>query len=195
MQDIVKTDATYADLEAVPEHLHLVAELINGKLVTHPRPIGRHGRVHTRMISVFGPPFMEGLGGPGGWELMTEPELHFGRNVTVPEIAGWRVERIDPVASPHPLDVAKIRLVPDWVCEVLSPSTEKYDRGEKQGIYGDAGVQHLWLVDPRLHLLEAYALDGDRWKMIGSWNDDAVVRIAPFDAFEFRLGRIWPPRT
>lgn len=191
MQDIVKRNATYADLEAVPPHL--VAEILHGQLVTHPRPTGGHARVHTRLIGVLAPPFCEGLSGPGGWEILTEPELHFGSEVTVPELAGWRLERVPVPPAANPLVVAKIRLVPDWVCEVLSPSTEKYDRGDKREIYADAGVKHLWLVDPRIDVLEVFELTGGKWSLIHTWTGDVAANIPPFDAIEFRLGRIWPP--
>ena len=192
MQEFDEHNATYADLEAVPEDRHLVAELVNGRLVTHPRPTGRHGRVHTRLISVLGQPFMESLGGTGGWEIITEPELHFGRNVTVPEIAGWRIERFDQDASPHPLDPVKITLVPDWVCEILSPSTEGYDRDEKQDIYGGAGVNYLWVVAPVAQALETYELVAGEWVHRQTYSGDIDVRIPPFDALEFRFSRIWP---
>lgn len=193
MQETVKRNATYADLEAVPPHL--VAEILYGKLVTHPRPTGGHARSHTRLIGVLEPPFCEALGGPGGWEILTEPELHFDAEVTVPELAGWRLERVPVPPAPNPLVVAKIRLVPDWVCEVLSPSTEKYDRGDKREIYADAGVKHLWLVDPRIELIEVFELASGRWSLVHTWTGDVVVRAPPFDALDIRLGRIWPPST
>ena len=192
MQEMVKHNATYADLEAVPEHLHLVAELLNGKLVTHPRPTGNHGRVHFKLSGVLGPPFGEGLGGPGGWEFVTEPELHIGTAVTVPELAGWRIERLPLPPLPDSLAPVKISLVPDWICEVLSPSTEKYDRGDKRQIYAEAGVRHLWFVDPRILVLEVFELSAGSWRLVRTWTDDDVVRALPFDALEFRLGRIWP---
>lgn len=190
MQESVKRRATYADLEAAPPHL--VAELLHGELVTHPQPTGLHSHAHFRLGSVLGPPFDEGIGGPGGWRFLTEPELHMGNDVVVPELAGWRQERI-PASGPDPLAPVKIRLVPDWVCEVLSPSTERYDRCEKREIYGEAGVAHLWLVDPRVQVVEAFVLVGGHWRLDGTYTGDALVRICPFDALEFRLGRLWPP--
>ena len=187
MQDTIERRATYADLEAVPEHL--VAEILHGKLVTHPRPAPPHAEVHFVLASVLGGPFREGIGGPGGWRFLTEPELHLGDDVAVPELAGWRLERM-----PDLPETAYIELPPDWVCEVLSPSTEKYDRGDKRQIYADAGVRHLWLVDPRVELLEVFELIDGRWTLLGTYQVDAPVRAAPFDAVEFRLGRLWPIR-
>ncbi len=191
MQDNLKRRATYADLEAVPPHL--VAELLFGELVTHPRPTGRHSEVHFKLGSVLGGPFGEGLGGPGGWRFLTEPELHLDDDIAVPELAGWRVERIPGPPAPDPLSPVKITLRPDWVCEVLSPRTEKYDRGDKREIYAAAGVAHLWLVDPRIELIEVFALDGGRWRLLGTHAGAATVRAAPFDAIELALARIWPP--
>lgn len=187
-----KDRATYADLEAVPPHL--VAEILRGRLVTHPRPTGRHSRSHFRLGNVLGGPFDEGIGGPGGWYFLTEPELHLGGDVCVPELAGWRVERIPPPPAPDPLALVKIKLAPDWVCEILSPSTERYDRQEKREIYAEAGIGHLWLVDQRIQLVEAFALREGAWELIGTFSGDVAVRIAPFNAVEIALGRIWPRR-
>ena len=191
MQETLTRRATYADLEEVPPHL--VAEILVGRLVTHPRPTGRHSSVHFRLGNVLGAIFEIGLGGPGGWRFLTEPELHMGGDVAVPELAGWRNEHIPGPPAPDPLERVKIRLAPDWVCEILSPSTEKYDRNEKREIYASAGVKHLWLVDPRIELLEVFALSTGRWTLVHTFANDDAVRVVPFEAGAFRLGRIWPP--
>lgn len=192
MQEKVERRATYVDLEAVPPLL--VAELIGGQLVTHPRPTGQHSHSHFRLGSVLGPPLDEAIDGPGGWRFLTEPELHLGDEVTVPELAGWRVDRIPGPPAPDPLSPVKIELVPDWVCEVLSPSTEKYDRHEKRDIYAAAGIGHLWLVDPRLSMVEAFVLRDGTWQLAGTFSGDGRVRIPPFEVIEFSLGRLWPPQ-
>ena len=185
MQDIVERKATYADLEAVPPHL--VAEILRGKLVTHPRPVPRHAEVHFGLSTELGGPFRNGIGGPGGWRFLTEPELHLGEEVAVPELAGWHLERMPALPT-----TAYIVLAPDWVCEILSPSTEKYDRGAKREIYAEAGVKHLWLVDPRVQCLEVFELSGGRWVLMGTHQADAKVRAVPFDAIEIELARLWP---
>lgn len=187
-----KDRATYADLEAVPPHL--VAEILRGRLVTHPRPTGRHSRSHFKLGGVLDQRFDRDGDGPGGWYFLTEPELHLGGDVCVPELAGWRVEHIPPPPAPDPLAPVKIRLVPDWVCEILSPSTEKHGRQEKREIHAEAGIGHLWLVDQRIQLVEAFALRAGAWELAGTFSGDAAVRIAPFDAVEIVLGRIWPRR-
>lgn len=185
MAEITDRPATYADLEAVPPHL--VAELLRGRLVTHPRPAPPHAEVHFCLSAVLGGPFRNGIGGPGGWRFLTEPELHLGDDVAVPELAAWRLARM-----PDLPDTAYIELAPDWACEVLSKSTEKYDRGEKREIYAEAGVQHLWLVDPRIELLEVFELINGHWSLRNTFTASAPVRSAPFDAIEFPLSLLWP---
>ena len=183
----LKNVATYADLEAVPPHF--VAELLRGRLVTHPRPAPPNAEVHFSLGGVLSGPFRNGIGGPGGWRFLTEPELHMGDDVTVPELAAWRLERM-----PELPDTAHIELSPDWVCEVLSKSTEKYDRGDKREIYAEAGVEFLWLIDPRIELLEAFQLVKGRWSLLKTFSAGAAVRLAPFDAIEFPLSLLWPLR-
>jgi Uma2 family endonuclease len=141
----------------------------------------------------LGGPFQRGRGGPGGWRILDEPELHFpnpqtkaGKDVLVPDLAGWRRERM-----PQLLDVAHFTLVPDWICEVLSESTEKLDREEKMPIYAREGVRWAWLVDPMKRTLEAYGLEGRLWMEGGRWSKDDLVRAAPFEAIELELGALW----
>src|SRR5688572_5797091 len=153
--------ATYADLEAVPAHL--VAEIINGELRTLPRPAPKHARASSRLGVRLGGPFDLGEGGPGGWSILDEPELHLGleQDVLVPDLAGWRLERM-----PKLPETAYFELPPDWVCEVLSPSTEADDRVDKMPIYAREGVRHVWLIDPILQTLEVFVLVAERrWMM------------------------------
>lgn len=182
-----KRCATYAELEAVPPHL--VAEIIDGELVTHPRPSPRHGAAALALGGKLGDPYQfGGGGGPGGWIFIVEPELHLNSQVIVPDLAGWRRERLK---NYH--DAAFIEVAPDWICEVLSASTEQRDRTAKRRIYAEAGVAYLWLVDPRQQLLEVFLLaaDGD-WKLKGAWRSDEIVRAPPFDAISFSLADLWP---
>ena len=177
--------ATYADLEAVPDHL--VAEIIDGMLETHPRPRPRHATAAMELATELGPPFGRGRGGPGGWIFMVEPELHLGPQVVVPDLAGWRRERL--IAEPS---TAFIEIPPDWVCEILSPSTRRIDRGPKRRIYAEAGVGHLWLLDPTDGVLEAFALTGGRWLLLGTVQRGETVGLAPFDAVPFPLDDLFP---
>ncbi len=185
MADPAHRQATYADLEAVPPHL--VAELLYGSLVTHPRPAPQHAVAANALGAEITNPFQKGQGGPGGWIFMTEPELHLGQNVLVPDIAGWRRERLPSLPK-----TAWIETPPDWVCEVISPSTEYYDRGVKRDIYAAAGVLHLWLVNPVLRQLEAFQLTAGKWLLAAVVGDNDEVCLPPFDAAPFSLGLLWP---
>jgi len=184
MGDPAKRHATYEDLLAVPAHL--VAELINGALITNPRPAARHARAASSLGGELYGPFDRGKGGPGGWILLDEPELHLRGDVLVPDLAGWRRQRM-----PELPDTAAFDLAPDWVCEVLSPSTAATDRAEKMPIYAREGVPHLWLVDPLAKTLEACRLENDRWTVLGTWRDDARVRVEPFAELELELAELW----
>jgi Uma2 family endonuclease len=176
--------ATYADLEAVAPHL--VAELVDGELHASPRPALPHTRAAGRLYSQLDGPFDQGLGGPGGWLLLFEPELHLGEDVLVPDIAGWRRERMPEM--PHS---AAITLAPDWLCEVLSPSTAVLDREKKMKVYAREGVRHLWLVDPLLQALEVYGLDGGRWEPRGTHTGQTPVHAEPFTPLRLELGLLW----
>ena len=177
--------ATYADLEAVSPLL--VAEIFDGVLVTHPRLSPRQGAAASALGAYLGDAIQFGRTGPGGWVFIGEPELHLGEQVVVPDLAGWRLERLQGMP-----DLAFIAIAPDWICEVLSPSTERRDRGAKRRIYEEAGVKHLWHLDPRFQLLEVFALTGEHWLLAGSWTSDEEVRAVPFDAISFSLADLWP---
>lgn len=183
-QDAPSLPATYADLEAVPPHL--VAEIIHGQLYTHPRPRPKHARAYARLGMILGPKFDLGEGGPGGWWILDEPELHLGDDVVVPDIAGWRRQRMPQIP-----DEAFISITPDWVCEILSPSTERLDRTSKQAMYAARGVGHLWLVDPERRFIEAFALQGGQWVLTGTHFEEGKVAIPPFDAAPFELSLLW----
>lgn len=172
--------ATYADLQAVPEHL--VAEIIDGALETHPRPRPRHAVVAAELTAELVPPFGRGRGGPGGWIFMVKPELHLGTQVVVPNIAGWPRSRL-----PIEPETAFIETPPDWVCEILSPSTTRIDRGPKRRIYAEFGVGHLWLLDPTAGLLESFTLTEGTWRLDGTVQRGETVALPPFDAVPFPL--------
>lgn len=185
MAEHTKRRATYDDLEAVPPHL--VAEIIDGALVTHPRPSPRHAAATNSLLGELSGPFQKGMGGPGGWVFFDEPELHLGPHVVVPDIAGWRRERL-PV---YP-ETNYFAMAPDWVCEVLSASTEARDRGAKRRIYAEAAVGYLWIVDPRQQLLEVFELSDGEWTLKGTWLADDPVMAPPFEAISFALADLWP---
>lgn len=184
MGEPVKRRATYEDLLAVPAHR--VAEIIDGVLVTSPRPAARHAWASSSLGGELHGPFMRGRGGPGGWILLDEPELHLGADVLVPDLAGWRRERM-----PELPETSAFELAPDWVCEVLSPSTAATDRAEKMPIYARERVTNMWLVDPIARTLEVCRLEQGRWVLLATWRDDAKVRAEPFADFELDLSGLW----
>lgn len=181
--------ATYEDLMKVPDHM--VAEIIDGELVVSPRPAARHARTATRMGTDLVGPFDRppGQGGPGGWILLDEPELHLGENVIVPDLAGWRRERMPEVP-----DVPAFTLVPDWVCEILSPRSVRIDRVRKMTLYAAEGVEFFWLVDPQARTLEALRREGAAWVVASTHADQDRVRAVPFDAIELDLSSWWISR-
>ncbi|HGG59748.1 MAG TPA: Uma2 family endonuclease [Gammaproteobacteria bacterium] len=176
--------ATYEDLLQVPDNL--VAEIIHGQLHTHPRPAPKHARASSSLGMEVGSPYDKGRGGPGGWWILDEPELHLDANVLVPDLAGWKRERM-----PELPETAWFELPPDWVCEILSPSTARLDRAEKMPLYAHHGVSHLWLVDPDLKTLEAYELKAGQWLLLVTLDNDKPVSVKPFDEIEFPLSALW----
>lgn len=177
--------ATYQDVVDAPEHV--VAEIIDGVLWTHPRPAASHSEAASVLGMDIGGAFHRGRGGPGGWIILYEPELHLGHHVLVPDLAGWRRTRL-PEVPREPF----IELAPDWGCEVLSPSTALLDRRQKMRIYGEQGVPFVWLVDPVVRSLEVYARDGERYVATGTFGEDDVVRAVPFEALALELAALWP---
>jgi len=186
--DPAKRNASYEDLIAVPDHL--VAEIVAGTLHTSPRPASPHAHAASTLGMDIGSPFQRGRGGPGGWWILDEPELHLGADVLVPDLAGWRRERMPQVP-----DTAWFEMAPDWVCEVVSPSTGRLDRTAKMPAYAREGVGFAWLVDPLQHTLEVFALRDGHWVLIATHAQDERVRAQPFDAVELELGALWlrPP--
>jgi Uma2 family endonuclease len=179
-----------AAFHAVPGTM--VAEIVDGELHTMPRP----ARPHTKAASVLGGelhgPFRRGIGGPGGWVILDEPEIHLGPkpDIVVPDLAGWRRERmpdeLGPDDAPPHYDVA-----PDWICEIISPSTEALDRGKKMRIYRREGVGHAWLINPIAKTLEVYRLHARQWILVDTFEEDVVVRAEPFEALELALPVLW----
>ena len=177
--------ATYQDVLDAPAHR--VAEIVDGTLHTHPRPAMPHALASSRLGGELTGPFDRGRSGPGGWWIIDEPELHLGEEIVVPDLAGWRRERM-----PDYPDTAYVSLAPDWVCEVLSPSTRRLDLHGKRPVYAREGVGHLWLVDPADRTLEAFELRDGHWVLIAGAKDDDPISIRPFDAITFSLGDLWP---
>lgn len=183
---LVKKPATYRDLLEVPAHL--VAEILDGELYATPRPALRHAHAASVLGIEIGGPYHRGRGGPGGWWILDEPELHLQSDVVVPDLAGWRRNRLAAIP-----DAAALTLAPDWACEVISPATEGVDRGRKLAIYAREGVPHVWLVNPSSETLEILALDAGRWTLIATHVGATIVRAEPFDAIDLDLSALWSP--
>lgn len=180
--------ATYQDLLEAPAHS--VAELVHGILHSVPRPSPKHANTAIGVTDSLRGPFGRGRGGPGGWIILIEPELHLDADVLVPDIAGWRRERL-----PQLPDTAFVEMAPDWICEVLSPSTARFDRTVKLPRYAEAGVSFAWLIDPATQTLEVYERNphhaGARWLLLGAFGGDDQIRPVPFDAVPFELADLW----
>ena len=180
--------ATYQDVLDAPPHK--VAEVVDGTLYIFDRPAVAHSIARSVLGSTIGPPFLHGRSGLGVWWIVDEPQIHLGEDIVVPDIAGWRGERMSV-----PPDAAYFTLAPDWVCEVLSPSTRKLDLGGKSSVYARADVKYIWFVDPIARSLETKVLRGGKWVEIATLHDDGTVSLPPFEAISFSLGDLWLPQT
>ena len=174
----------YQEVLDLPENM--VGEIIDGELYTQPRPAPRHSLAASNLGADIVFPYHKGRGGPGGWWILFEPEIHLDKQVVVPDIAGWKKDCL-----PQLPETAFFELAPDWVCEVLSPSTARKDRILKLPLYAEHGVGHAWLIDPVLKTLEAYQLEDRFWKLIGAFSEKDVVSIAPFDEIAIELKLLW----
>ncbi len=146
----------------------------------------QHAAAASVLGEELGPPFKRGRNGPGGWISVDEPELHLGDDILVPDLAGWRRTRLPKLPN-----APFVTLAPDWVCEVLSPSTERIDRAKKIPIYAREAVSHIWLLNPAARLLEVLRREGSHWLNVGTHEDAARVRAEPFEAFELDLSLLW----
>lgn len=176
--------ATYADIEALPPNM--VGQILYGVLHAYPRPAPRHGIAANQLGYEITGPFRHGRGGPGGWIFIVKPELHLGPHVVVPDIGGWRRERLTPLP-----DTAFIETPPDWIAEILSPSTQSIDRTDKLAVYAEYGVRHCWYVDPIARTLEVFALSGSKWLVEATFKDADPVTAPPFEVHTFPLSVLW----
>lgn len=185
-----KRPATYEDLCQVPDHR--IAEILDGELVVSPRPASPHAYASSTLGILIGPFHLgSGSGGsPGGWWVLFEPELHLGHDVLVPDLAGWRRERMPEIRN-----VPFFTLAPDWICEVVSPTTERHDRLKKMRLYAKEAVRNLWLLDPLKRTLEAYRLQDGRWLLLDIHADEEQARIEPFESIDLELGQLWLPEA
>jgi Uma2 family endonuclease len=184
MPQTANRPARYEDLFGLPEYR--VGEIIGGELVTHPRSGPRHAKAASSLAMLVGPPFQHGRGGPGDCWILVEPELHLGEDILVPDLVGWRRRRLPTLPR-----TAWFELAPDWVCEVVSPSTAGTDRLRKLPRYAAQGIPHCWLVDPETRAVEAFELEAGRWVLAGSAVGSMEAALPPFAAVPFPLGELW----
>jgi Uma2 family endonuclease len=178
--------ATYKDLLEVPDTM--VAEILDGELYGSPRPAMRHSRA-SLVLGRLLDPYDQGRSGPGGWWFLFEPEIHLGGDVLVPDLAGWRRDR-----WPEIPDTAATALAPDWICEVISPSTERIDRVHKLPIYAREGVEHAWLINPQARTLEVFRRAEKGWTLLSTHGGEESVRAEPFEAIAIVLPDLWGER-
>lgn len=181
---------TWADLESLPDHV--VGELIRSALHVSPRPRPREQSASTVLGAELHGPFQRGRGGPGGWRILSMPGLAFPPldvEEIVPDLAGWRRERLPALPE------RSIEVVPDWVCEVLSPATRQLDLRVKRPLYAELGVPHMWVVDVEARTVVVSRNEVGRWMEIGVWADSERVRAEPFDAIELALSDLWEDGT
>lgn len=181
-----RRQALYDEYCAVPPHRR--AEIIDGTLYVLPRPAPRHANATSVLGGELNGAFQRGRGGPGGWWILFEPELQLvALEPVAPDLAGWRVERMPTLP-----ETAYFSIAPDWICEVLSKSTETVDRNKKLPLYAAHGVSHVWLIDPIARTLEVHTLGNDRrWRDVRVYEGDARVRVEPFAAIEIDLAELW----
>jgi Uma2 family endonuclease len=186
MAEPAATRQLYDAIEGLPEGV--TGELINGQLHTQPRPNARHASASSGLGWALSGPYRYGSGGPGGWWIIDEPEVHFVRNqeVLVPDLAGWRRERMPTLPEDQRFEV-----VPDWICEILSPATASKDREVKLPVYAHYGVAYAWLVDPAEEALTAYQRDDESWQELARFSGEDRVTAAPFPEADFRVADLW----
>jgi len=184
MAEPAKKEATYEDLYHIPENT--TGEIIDGELIVSPRPAWPHLEAAYVLGGELMSPYRFGRGGPGGWIILAEPEVHFGKNVIVPDLAGWRKERLSMARDEH-----RFTIRPDWVCEILSPSSARTDRIKKMRIFAEHEVPYAWLVDPLAKTLEVFTLESGKWVIQGLHAEDEKVRAVPFEEVEIDLTHLW----
>jgi len=178
--------ATYQDILDAPDDMR--AEVVNGELHLLPRAAPRHQRFSFLFGNALETSLRDRKSGHSGWVFIPDTNVHLSdHDICGPDIAGWRVETMPDVP-----ETAHITIRPDWVCEIISPSSERLDRHDKFAMYANFGIPYYWIVDHRNRLVEAYALEQGRWVAIGVGSNDDAISFAPFDTIGLELGRLWP---
>lgn len=175
---------TRGDLDALPANVK--GEIIDGVLYAMTRPRPKYQAVGARITSSLEPPFRLGKGGPGGWWILPEPGIELPQSPEIsPDVAGWRRQRMPELPD------GTISLVPDWVCEVLSPTTRRHNLLVKVPYYARIGVPYLWLVDLEARALLVSKLDGAHWMDLQRFGDETTARIDPLGEIEIDVLEWW----
>jgi Uma2 family endonuclease len=175
---------TYEDLCNVPDDM--TGEIIDGELSLTPMPSKQQIHTGTKLANAVVAAYHFGTKGPGGWIILDEPDLAFGEDILVPELAGWKEDRFIVSWEHHWISVA-----PDWVCEIISPETAQRDRTQKMPIYERNGVSYVWLIDPAEKSLEIFRLESGKWGAPTLYTGNDKVRAEPFEQTEINLGDLW----
>lgn len=190
MAETARKLATWEDLLAAPDDGRTY-EILSGEIEASPRPLPSHGLAQSLLSGELSPPFQRARGGPGGWWLVIEPDVRLAPNeIVASDVAGWRKTRMPVFPRKRPIDV-----VPDWICEILSPSSRKRDRVVKANLYLDSGIPFYWILDVEERTLEAFVSKDGGWSRQGAWSDGATPRVAPFEAIELDVGALFPPEA
>ncbi|MFH1115417.1 MAG: Uma2 family endonuclease [Pseudomonadota bacterium] len=185
MSEPAKRRASYEDLYGIDENA--IGQIIDGELIVSPRPSRGHSfAANVLTTEVTSSYQFGGSRGPGGWIILIEPEIKMGEDILVPDLAGWKEDRL-----PREEKTNWISVSPDWVCEIVSESSIRVDRIKKMSIYAREGIPYFWLINPRDHTLEVFRLESGRWTVLGTFADDDKVRAEPFQEVEIELGRLW----
>lgn len=176
--------ATYDDLYNIPENM--TGEIIDGELFVSPRPSMEHIFATSLLGSELIFSYYHGRGGPGGWIILAEPELKLEEDILVPDLAGWKKGRFS-----KPKGHNWISITPDWVCEILSPSSIRQDRIIKMATYARHLIPYFWLVDPYNKTLEVLKLESGKWIFAGGYTENSKVRAEPFQEIEIDLAKLW----
>ncbi len=184
MPELTKKKASYEDLYGIPDNM--TGEIIGGELIVTPKPSIEHSNASIMLGATLVPPYRKGIGGPGGWIILSEVEIMLGENLLVPDISGWKNERFPGFPREN-----RISVYPDWVCEILSPGTARLDKARKMPIYAEYEVPHSWLVDPIAKILEVFKLESGKWAFEKAYAGNDKVRAEPFQEIEFDLGDFW----
>lgn len=187
--DAARKRATYADVLAAPPHM--TAEVLDGELHLMPRPARKHLRSASGLGAMLYMSFDAGVNGPGGGTILYEPELHLGPDpdILVADLGGWRSGRL--VEKDEDEDPPFITVVPDWVCEILSPGTARVDRLKKMRIYARERIPHVWLCDPRERIVEVYRFGGPSYTLVGAYGGDEALTAEPFEAVTIPTSILW----